>query len=42
MAVVFTINFFKVRVGDVRVNLRRVDGGVAEELFDPTAFCALF
>ncbi len=28
------MNFAEVRVGDVRINLRRVDGGVTEELLD--------
>ncbi len=28
------MNVAQVRVGDVRINLRRVDGGVAEELLD--------
>jgi hypothetical protein len=33
-AVIFFMDFAQVRVGDVGVDLGRVDGGVAEELLD--------
>ncbi len=34
LAVEFFMNVAEVRVGDMCVDLRRVDGGVAEELLD--------
>ena len=30
----FSMNLLKMTIGDVCINLRRVDGGVAEELLD--------